>query len=292
MKKIYYVSFLLLALAALWAGFYFKDSFSNLYQGASQGISNLEKTDIGNVALQVAKQLATPPPLNIGGNENNAVFTKAKIIAQTNAQRYDNGTLPPLSENAELNAAAKAKAEDIFKNQYFEHVSPSGVDPGELVKKYGYDYIVSGENLILGNFSSEKEIVQDWMDSPGHRANILNNRFTDIGVAIIKGTYQGRTVWVGVQEFGLPLDSCPAPSETLKQQIETNKTQLDNLSAQIDQKKAEVDAARRNSPEYDNRVEEYNNLVEQYNNLANVTKNIITQFNEQVNAFNACVAGT
>ncbi len=292
MKKIYYVSFLLLALAAFWTAFYLKGDFSRLYEDIAKGVAVIEKTDLGSVANQAAKQVFAPAPLSAGGKENGAAFVKAKIIAQTNAQRYDNGVLPPLAENVQLDAAAKAKAEDIFKNQYFEHVSPSGVDPGELVKKYGYDYIVSGENLILGNFADEKEIVQDWMNSPGHRANILNNRFTDIGVAIIKGTYKGRTVWVGVQEFGLPLSSCPAPSETLKNQIEANKTQLDNLSVQIDQKKSQIDAARKNSSEHDALVQEYNNLVEQYNDLANSTKIIIAQFNEQVNAFNTCVAGS
>ncbi|MBX4200643.1 hypothetical protein KW786_00785 [Candidatus Parcubacteria bacterium] len=292
MKKIYYIGLLLLILAGFWAGFYFKDNLLNLYHGASQGIGNIEKTDFGSVAGQVAKQLLTPPPLNIGGQENNAVFTKARIIAETNAQRYDNGTLPPLLENTALDTAAKIKAQDIFKNQYFEHVSLSGVDPGQLVKSAGYDYIVSGENLILGNFKDEKELVQAWMDSPGHRANILNNRFVDIGVAIIKGSFKGRTVWVGVQEFGLPLSSCPAPSENLKQQIGINKIQLDDLSIKIDNKRAEINNEREGSAQYNARVEEYNQLVGQYNNLANATKKIINQYNAEVNAFNQCVAGT
>ena len=133
---------------------------------------------------------------------------QSKIISETNLQRQENGDLPALKENTDLDETASAKAADIFKNQYFEHVSPSGVDPGKLVESYGYDYIVEGENLILGNFSSEKEVVADWMASPGHRANILNNRYTEIGVAIVKGTYKGEESWVGVQEFGLPLSTC------------------------------------------------------------------------------------
>ena len=80
----------------------------------------------------------------------------------------------------------------------FEHTSPSGVDPGKLVQSYGYDYIVAGENLILGNFSSEKEVVQDWMNSPGHRANILNGSYKRTGVAAYR-TEDGTIYWC--QEF-------------------------------------------------------------------------------------------
>ncbi len=292
MKKIYYITILILILLGFWTGFYFKDNILGIYNNAAKNLQQFQKTDLGNTISKVTQQILTPGPLDIGGQANEVVLVKAKIIAQTNIQRYDNGALPPLIENAKLDAAALAKANDIFKNQYFEHVSPSGVDPGTLVKSYGYDYIVSGENLILGNFLSEKEVVQDWMNSPGHRANILNNRFVDIGVAIIKGTYKGQTAWVGVQEFGLPLSACQSPNASLKAEIDNNKVQLDNLAAQIDAKKAEIDNTNPRSKEYNTLVDEYNNLVNQYNQLAQETKNIITQYNNQINAFNQCVAGT
>ncbi len=284
MKKIFYLIFLILVLAGIAAGFYFKEDIG-------KSVEAFKKTDFGHVAEEAARQIFAPDPLKIQRSENNAVLVKAKIIAQTNIQRYDNGQLPPLKENANLNAAAMAKAQDILKNQYFEHVSPSGVDPGQLVKAYGYDYIVSGENLILGNFADEKEVVQDWMDSPGHRANILNNRFTDIGVAIIKGTYQGRSVWVGVQEFGLPMATCKAPNTALKAQIDENKNRLNILSVQIEAKKQEIENTNRRSPEYNALVDEYNQLVVTYNNLADATKTLIANYNAQINSFNQCVAG-
>ncbi len=291
MKKILYIIILVLVLLAFWAGAYFKDSILNFYHGAAKNVEQFQKTDLSKTINQVANQILAPGPLNIGGQANSAVLTKAKIIAQTNIQRFDNGQLPPLLENAKLDAAAMAKAQDLFKNQYFEHISPSGVDPGTLVKNYGYDYIVSGENLILGNFKSEAEVVQDWMNSPGHRANILNKRFVDIGVAIVKGTYKGETVWIGVQEFGLPLTACTGPSNSLKTEIDGNKAALDNLSAQIDAKRAQVESTNKNSPDYNKLVDDYNNLVNQYNQLLQVTKNIISQYNLQVNNFNSCVAG-
>ncbi len=291
MKKTIYVVILILVLAALWAGLYFKDSLLGLYNNAQKNVQQFQKNDLGNIINQVTKQILAPTPLHIGGKENNVVLTSAKIIAQTNIQRYDNGNLPPLLENAKLDAAATAKAKDLFKNQYFEHISPSGVDPGTLVKSFGYEYILSGENLILGNFADEKEVVQDWMNSPGHRANILNNRFVDIGVAVLKGTYKGQTVWIGVQEFGLPLSACSAPNTSLKAEIDTDKAALDQLASTIEAKRNEINNTNPRSPEYNTLVDQYNALVAQYNELNQVTKNIIAQYNAQVNTFNQCVAG-
>ena len=164
--------------------------------------------------------------------------------------------------------------------------------PGELVKSFGYDYIVTGENLILGNFDSEAEVVAKWMDSPGHRANILNERFVEIGVAIVKGTYQGQSVWIGVQEFGLPFSACEQPDPDLKIQIDANKTILDQLAFQIESKKREIDSANKNSSYYNELVDEYNQLVNQYNPIAQNTKGFISQYNLEVNIFNNCVAST
>lgn len=296
MKKIFYLSFLVLILAGVWAGFSYRDKIFGLYnnvgKNVEQNLQQFKKTDLANTINEITKQIFAPDPLNIGGQPNNALFVKSKIIAQTNVARFDNGGLSPLIENTKLDAAAKAKADDLFKNQYFEHVSPQGVDPGTLVKSVGYDYIVSGENLILGNFKDEKEIVALWMASPGHRANILNNRVVDIGVAIIKGTYKGQTVWIGVQEFGLPLSACQNPNASLKTEIEIDKTQLDSLTTQIESKKAELNHTNQNSPQYNGLVDQYNALVNQYNQLNQTIKNLILQYNNQINIFNQCVVGS
>jgi len=280
-----------LIVAAFGAGVYFRDDAVNFYNNLNKRVADFQKTDIGSTLTQVGKEILSPPPLNIGGSQTPVVLLQSKIITETNLQRQQNGNLPSLVENAKLDEAASAKANDMFLNQYFEHVSPSGVDPGKLVQGYGFDYIVAGENLILGNFSSEKEVVQDWMNSPGHRANILNNRYTEIGVAIIKGTYKGQTAWIGVQEFGLPLSACAQPDANLKNQIESEKTQLDSLSSQISEKKNQIDGTNNNSSAYRQMIDDYNQLVAQYNSLAEGLKGIIAQYNNQINNFNNCVAG-
>lgn len=127
---------------------------------------------------------------------------KDSIISETNVQRARNG-LPPLETNETLNKMAEAKAKDMFEKQYFEHVSPTNYDLEDLADDFDYKYLQVGENLLEGNFASEKELVQRWMDSPDHRHNILNAQFLEIGVAVIKGKYKGKTVWMAVQEFGV-----------------------------------------------------------------------------------------
>jgi uncharacterized protein YkwD len=131
-----------------------------------------------------------------------ASFNEDEIVFQTNVQRVKNG-LASLSRNKILDEMAEAKAKDMFEKQYFEHVSPSGFGLEDLAKAYKYNYLEVGENLLEGNFYDEQQVVDRWMNSPAHRENILNKNFTEIGVAAVKGKYQGKTVWMLVQEFGL-----------------------------------------------------------------------------------------
>ena|SRR3989344_3024443 len=279
---------LILALALV---FIFQGGVVKLYNYFGINLQKPDTTDIGNVIKEIAREVLTSSPLNVGGKENQVILVKEKVLAQTNVQRYNNGMLFPLTENAKLSAAAEVKAEDMLKNEYFEHVSPSGVTSGQLVKSFGYEYLVTGENLIRGNFSGEVEMVQDWMNSPGHRENILNTKFTEIGVAVAKGTYKGQTVWVGVQEFGLPLPNCPEADVTLKNKIDTNKKKLDQLYSQIIAKEKEIDAESKTSEKYNTLVDEYNAMVAEYNLLNQETKKLISEYNNQITAFNDCVAG-
>jgi len=291
MNKLKTVIIIIIVAGAFGAGVYFKDDVVKFYNGLNKQVQEFQKSDIGQTISQLGKQVLTSSPLNVGGTSNKVVLLQSKIILETNLQRKENGGLSALKENAKLNEAAMAKANDMFLKQYFEHVSPSGVGPGDLAQEHGYDYIVEGENLILGNFASEKEVVQDWMDSPGHRANILNNRYTEIGVAIIKGTYKGGAVWIGVQEFGLPLSACSEPNSVLKNQIDLEKSQLDDLSLEIGDKKNKIDNTNPKSAPYSQMIDDYNQLVVQYNSLAEKLKQNIAVYNIQINNFNNCVAG-
>jgi uncharacterized protein YkwD len=300
MEKAEKIIFVLLIVACGF-GVCFRDDIVKFYDSFASQIQDSKKAGVASISTQVSevasmvtqssKKLLTPPPLLSYKKIDSTGLSQSKIIAETNLQRQQNGSLPALIENTKLDEAAEAKVNDMFLNQYFEHDSPSGVDPGKLVQNYGYNYIVAGENLILGSFSSEKEVVDNWMASPGHRANILNNRYTEIGVAIIKGIYKGKTAWIGVQEFGLPLSDCVQPDVNLKSEIDSYKAQSDALTLQIDEKKNQIDDTNQYSLSYSQMVDDYNKLVGQYNSLAGQMKESVAAYNNQVNIFNSCIAG-
>jgi len=291
MKPIKNVLLLLLLIAVFGTVFLFRNDISTLLHGGTVTVSlpDFQKFDFNSFIDNVKKEVFSPEPLRIFNNQSGADLTRAGIISETNNQRVANG-LKTLKENTILNQTALAKAKDILDKQYFDHISPSGVGPDGLAKRYGYDYIIIGENLILGTFSGDKEAVDDWMNSPGHRANILNARYTEIGVGVMKGTYENQTVWVGVQEFGLPSSVCPSPSAALKKQIEDMQSQLDAASYGITALRKEIDdISPQRGSDYEKAVEEYNNLIEKYNNSTEQVKGLVADYNRQVSQFNTCV---
>ncbi len=241
----------------------------------------------------IEKKVSAPGPLKVLHDvilgENQSELTRTGVINQTNSERIAQG-LSKLSENSKLDASAAAKVNDMFAKQYFEHVSPSGVSVDKLAENVGYAYIVVGENLALGNFKDNQALVTAWMNSPGHRANILNVRFTEIGVSVKQGQFQGREVWLGVQEFGKPLSSCPSIDPLLKQSIEEDKTKTESLQTSLTALRQEIDSMQ---PKYGNaynqKVDEYNSLIPSYNQLVEATRTLVDSYNTQVRLFNDCI---
>jgi uncharacterized protein YkwD len=231
------------------------------------------------------KQLLTPKPLVKLEKEKviEGILTKEEIISQTNAQREKFG-LPALKENEILNLSAKMKLEDMFEKQYFSHDSPTGKTLEDLMKKANYEYIVVGENLAMGNFENDKEVVEGWMQSPGHRENILNPRYQEIGVAVKEGIFQGKKVWIAVQHFGKPLSACEKPSEEMRTQIEKNIAQLKKMDEKLKSLKEEAEKTK--DPQ---KIEGYNLLVSEYNSLLKETLSMIGKYNFDVKKFNECI---
>lgn len=234
-----------------------------------------------------------PPPIRAKVEESRSFLTRAGVVLETNRAREASGQSPFL-EDIVLNAAAEAKAGDLLTRQYFEHVSPSGLDAADLVKAVGYDYIAIGENLALGNYKDDAALVAAWLESPGHRENILNQRFKEIGAAVKKGTFEGRSTWVGVQIFARPRSSCPPVDGGLRSQIESADGEIDALSAEADRKRAELEsrrpAAREEYELYRQEVEVYNEFVRQINELVVGVKELTQKYNQQVDSFNRCAA--
>lgn len=105
------------------------------------------------------------------------------LLDDTNIQRKSNG-LDGLHLNTTLSQAAQAKAADMAANNYWAHTSPSGKTPWTFIAAAGYSYATAGENLAYG-FSTSSETIFGWMNSPGHRANILNAAYADVGFGIL-----------------------------------------------------------------------------------------------------------
>lgn len=131
-------------------------------------------------------------------------ITISDLLAQTNQKRSEKG-LSPLRLNSTLSEAAKQKAYDMFENDYWAHVSPDGVEPWDFILGQGYDYIYAGENLAK-NFSTSKQVVEGWYNSPTHKSNLLGANYDEIGFAVVNGTLNGYETTLVVQMFGRPRD--------------------------------------------------------------------------------------
>jgi len=270
---------------------FFRDDLLNFYFELSLRLPQIEKGTTDFSIKEIERKILTPPPLRAPEEAPEAFLTREGVIQWTNIQRAEYG-LPPLKESAKLDSSAEIKVEDMLENQYFAHSSPSGVGVKELTEMVGYEFIAIGENLALGNFQNDETLVQGWMDSPGHRENILNIQYQEIGVAVIKGLFKGETTWLAVQHFGLPLSACSQPDETLKTEIEKNQNQIEEFQQTLEALQAEIQIMRpKRGPAYNQKIEQYNAIVSQYNNLVDETKVLISQYNAQVKLFNDCVTG-
>lgn len=129
-----------------------------------------------------------------------ATFSAQQIIDLTNKKRAENN-LPVLSYNPFLDQAAKAKAANMFGENYWAHFAPSGKTPWFFITAAGYKYLYAGENLAR-DFNDPAATVNAWMNSPSHRENILDRNFKEIGVAVEGGKLTGREGILVVQMFG------------------------------------------------------------------------------------------
>ena len=113
---------------------------------------------------------------------------EAEVIRLVNEIRRENG-LNPLTANWELYRVARYKSQDMADNRYFSHTSPTYGSPFQMIKAFGLSYRTAGENIAMG-YSTPQAVVDGWMNSSGHRANILNASYTQIGVGyVVQGHY-------------------------------------------------------------------------------------------------------
>lgn len=282
-----------------------RDEVKSVYKGAVSYISskinlptNLSKESIIIKAEEISRTFRstnTPGALEVkdglASNASKVNLSVKEVIDWTNKNRFSNGSMPPLKENPKLNLAAQIKIDDMFQRQYFEHLSPDGVGVSDLGNKVSYQYIIIGENLALGNFQDEQALLDAWMASPGHRANILNKSYTEIGVAVGRGTFNGRETWLAVQHFGLPRSACPSIDEVLHGVIDINQKSIRTMEQDLESRRNQIDSGGVYEGKTTNeQINDYNSLVAKYNQLILELKQKISDYNASVRAFNDCLA--
>jgi len=132
------------------------------------------------------------------------------LNAATNAHRSSNN-LSQLSINGQLQTAAQNKAAHMFAQQYWAHTAPDGTTPWSFIAASGYVYVTAGENLAK-NFLTSSGVVNAWMNSAGHRANLLNGQFSEVGYGIQNGVLEGQEVTLVVAMYGAPKTQSPPPA--------------------------------------------------------------------------------
>jgi hypothetical protein len=249
------------------------------------------------------------PPLTVRG-----------IIFNTNKARQEIGGLPPLSENSLLNTIASERLKDMFEKQYFAHQSPTGEAVTDVAYRTGYHYKILAENIGMG-LNSDEKMVQGWLQSPGHRENIVRPECAEIGVAVGRGLMKKQDVWLGVQVFGLqspPVEpgpipgqrpssppaavsnqskDCLPPDDLLQASIKEIKNQLSDMDEAEKKLRQELEESKPGSSGYDpdrtrerEAVNTYNKKVYQYNALVRDIQLKMEQYGQMITNYNSRVA--
>ena len=108
-----------------------------------------------------------------------------QVVALVNQERAAYG-LSPLTLSTDLSDGARLKSQDMRDNRYFDHNSPTYGTPFEMMRSLGITYRAAAENIAMG-YRTAEAVVDGWMNSPGHRANILSDKYTEIGVGHVDG---------------------------------------------------------------------------------------------------------
>lgn len=169
-------------------------NLNNLNLGNCTGSPSIEvpKTEVEKPETEVPKvEVPGQPGKNDGGSESKTELSYAEqVVKLVNAERTKNG-LSPLTIDKSVESAALVRSKEIEKS--FSHTRPNGGSFSTALKEQGVSFMGAGENIAWGQKSPE-EVMQGWMNSEGHRANILNAKFTKIGVGYYQNS-NGTNYW-------------------------------------------------------------------------------------------------
>lgn len=125
----------------------------------------------------------TPEQPDDPGSAPGVLAYEQEVVRLVNAERASYG-LPALSIRADLCQYARVKSQDMHDSGYFSHTSPNYGSPFDMMKSFGITYSHAGENIAMG-YSTPEAVVSAWMNSEGHRANILSASYTELGVGYV-----------------------------------------------------------------------------------------------------------
>ncbi|WP_370882862.1 SafA/ExsA family spore coat assembly protein [Caloramator sp. ALD01] len=163
------------------------DSMWKIAQKYQVGISEIvaANPEIKNPALIYPGQKIKIPVI-----ETKAI--ESEVVRLVNIERSKAG-LPALKENWQLSRVARYKSQDMINKNYFSHYSPTYGSPFDMIESFGIKFSAAGENIAMGQ-RTPQEVMNAWMNSPGHRSNILSPSYTEIGVGLAKDK-SGRCYW-------------------------------------------------------------------------------------------------
>jgi uncharacterized protein YkwD len=182
------------------------------------------------VAIAFGLGVQTIPKIILNGTNSIAAVISGTLVDLTNTSRT-RASVATLKISPILQKAAQMKADDMAQKGYFAHNSPEGLTPWYWLANAGYDYVYAGENLAIDFFESA-DVEKAWMNSPLHRENILNNAFTEIGIATAVGMYNGHQTTFVVQMFGRPVNSSSQISRNMIPKIIASTTDFVAASRQ------------------------------------------------------------
>ncbi len=150
-----------------------------------------------------------------------------------------------------------------------------------------------GENLALGNFADETEIMAAWMASPGHKANIINPRYRELGVAVSTGQFKSERATIAVQIFGEPQTVCAVPNPETKAEIDSSTVVIKKMQTEAIALYGNLTQLK-NTPNldqsyYNQKVQEYNYFARTTNEAVVAMKTMIDFYNSQVAKYNTCL---
>jgi len=171
--------------------------------GGLSGLATLEPAEGRKKRKKKKKKKGSKRKCTGSVNGSASAEDEEALRVMINDFRQQNGALPPLTRQGQLDAAAATHSRDMATRCFFEHVNPDGVDPLQRMNAAGYPGIPTAENIYKGsrNLGSAAEAFAAWRDSPGHRANMLNSVVTEIGIGTALDS-AGFMIWTNV--FGRP----------------------------------------------------------------------------------------